>query len=85
MFSEHFSLLIWQILWALLDGQGALNTPPLILIVYDTNTYNDDGENTSVDYNVGGGKENADGGGGCEDAEDDQAEPVDNLENRGYC
>ena len=43
------------------------------------------GKNISVDYDVGGGKEDANGSGGCEDAEDDQAEPVDYLENRGYC
>ena len=42
-------------------------------------------KNTSVDYDVGGSEEDPDCGGRSEDAEDDQAEPVDHLkDNRGY-
>ena len=39
-------------------------------------------KNTSVDDNVGGGQEDPDCGGRSEDAEDNQAEPVDHLNNR---
>ena len=41
-------------------------------------------KNTSVDYDVGCSQEDPDCGGRSEYAEDDQAQPVDHLKDRGY-